>query len=248
VANLTLEAGNFAPAFKSSGDSVKARGYGDFYRKMNYDAVALSSREVSYGFGLWKDLSANGLPILAANVFSDPKGKKPMFRKSHDQNGQFLIKKDRGDRLGVIGLVSETAWRARRDTSGHVSFKSPYLMADFITKIAKHVDHLTVVGEFTMPEADSLAKLCPLISVIVSSGLHSDQASREGKVVIVGMGGRGNNGNYLDWNFSAADTISNFTNKTQVLDTSVPEDSATVRLVADLNSRVKATGATVSPK
>jgi 2',3'-cyclic-nucleotide 2'-phosphodiesterase (5'-nucleotidase family) len=239
VANLTVEAGNFAPPYKSASDSVKALGYGDFYRKLNYDAVTLSTREATYGFEFWRNLSDNGLPILAANVYKDPKAKKPLFKESHARNGQFLIKKDHGDRLGIIGLVSESAWKARRDTSSHVTYRSPYAMADFITKIAKHVDQLTVMGEFTVPEADSLARLCPLISVIVSSGIKSDQATRQGTTLIVGIGTRGNNGNYVDWNFAAADSATNFMNKTQALDSSVPEDSTTLRMISDLNTRMR---------
>ena len=53
VANLLVDAGNFAPLTKSAPDSIKIRALLDFYRSQGYDAVTLASREVHLGLAPW---------------------------------------------------------------------------------------------------------------------------------------------------------------------------------------------------
>jgi 2',3'-cyclic-nucleotide 2'-phosphodiesterase (5'-nucleotidase family) len=233
VARLIVEAGNFAPAGRSRGDSIKVRTMADFYRSLGYDAVGLSSRELSFGVDMWKEAAHDGVPVLAANLFKDKKGKKPLFKT-------FIIKEDRGDRLGVIGFVSESAWRAHTDTASHVYYRSPFTQSKLIRKVAKKCDHLTVLGEFTSLEADSLIRLFPQISVVVASGVRADQVTRVGNSLIVGSSTRGNYATYVDWNYAPADTGLTYVNRQQVLDTSVPEDTSVVRLVGQMNEKLKA--------
>jgi 2',3'-cyclic-nucleotide 2'-phosphodiesterase (5'-nucleotidase family) len=195
VASLVVEAGNFAPASRTRADSIRVRTLADFYRTFHYDAVGLSSRELSFGVGMWKDAAHDGVPIIAANLFKDKRCKKPIFKS-------FVIKDDHGDRFGVIGLVSESAWRARADTSAPVFFRSPFTQGKLIRKVAKKCDHLTVLGEFTTAEADSLIHLFPQISVVVASGVRADQVTQVGNSLVVGSSTRGNYASYVDWNYT----------------------------------------------
>jgi 2',3'-cyclic-nucleotide 2'-phosphodiesterase (5'-nucleotidase family) len=232
VASLIVEAGNFAPAGKSRTDSLKVETLADFYRTFHYDAVGLSSREIGFGLTTWTEAASDGVPVLAANLFKDKKGKKPLFKP-------FVVKEDHGSRFGVIGLVSESAWRAHTDTTDGVVFRSPFTQAKIIRKAAKKCDHLTVLGEFSTEEADSLIRLFPEIDVVVASGVRTDQVTRVGNSLVVGSSSRGNYAQYVDWKYTPADTALTYVNKQQVLDPTVPEDSTAVRLLSQMNERIK---------
>lgn len=227
VSNLTLEAGNFAPLSRNAADSGKVRALVDFYRQYHYDAVGLSTRETQFGFDQWKQAFAGGLPVVAANVFTDQRGKKPAFEP-------YVIKNDHGNRLGVVGFVSESAWKARKDTATALVYKSPWECGKLIRKAAKKSDHLTVIGEFTQQQAESLIKAYPDIDVVISSGIRTDQPMPFQGSVIVGVPPRGNQANYLDWNFAAVDsaTHTRFRTRSQALDGSVLEDSTAAGIIA----------------
>jgi 2',3'-cyclic-nucleotide 2'-phosphodiesterase (5'-nucleotidase family) len=182
---------------------------------------------------MWKEAARDGVPVLAANLFKDKKGKKPVFKP-------FVIKEDHGSRFGVIGFVSESAWRARTDTTDGVFFRSPFMQAKIIRQVAKKCDHLTVLGEFNSLEADSLIRLFPEINVVVASGVRADQVTKTGNSLIVGSSTRGNYGTYVDWKYTPADTALTYVNKQQVLDPTIPEDSTVVRLLGQMNEKIKA--------
>ena len=240
VARLTLEAGNFAPAGKTRADTIKVRALTDFYRTFHYDAVGLSSRELLFGVDMWKEAARDGMPVLAANLFKDKRGKKPLFQP-------FIVKEDHGSRFGIIGFVSESAWKARSDTTAKVYFRSPFAQEKLIRKVARKCDHLTVLGEFTTLEADSLIRLFPDINVVVASGVRADQVTRVGNALIVGASTRGNYASYVDWNYSPGDTALTYVNKAQVLDPTVPEDTTVVRLLGQMNEKIKTPAASVTP-
>lgn len=228
-----MDAGNFAPtATRTRADTFKVRTLFDFYRKTGYDAVSLSQREMAYGVDFWKDIARDGVPVLAANLFKDKSGKKPVF-------ATHVIKEDHGDRFGIIGFVSETTWRGHRDTTDHLHFKSPFTQEKLIRKVAKKCDHLTVLGEFTSLEADSLIRMFPEINVVVSSGIRADQVTKVGNSLIVGSSTKGNYAQYVDWNYTASDTALVYVNKHQVLDPTVPEDSSVIKLIGQMHERIK---------
>ena len=233
VANITVEAGNFAPQSKSRTDSIKVRATTDFYRDLHYDAVGLSSREIGFGIGMWENAAKDGVPVIAANVCKDQRGKKPVFKP-------YIIKEDHGDRFGIIGFVSSDAWKAYSDTTRKLYLKSPFEMGKLIRKVAKKCDHLTVIGEFTTKDADSLIRMFPEINVVVSSGIKSDQVTKVGNSLIVGSSTRGNYGSYVDWTYAPADTALHYVNMQQVLDPTVPEDTMVVRLLSKMNETIKA--------
>ncbi len=220
--------------------------FADFYRKMDYDAVGLSSSETSHGLTMWRDVAEQGLPVVAANIFESSSGKsflsrifggngeKPVFE-------QFIIREDHGQRLGVIGFLSPTAWKALPDSGAGLVYKSPFEMAKLVRKADRKCDHLTIVGEFTSAEADSLARAFPEVDVIISSAIRNDNAVTVGNTVIVGSTARGNNVNYVDLLPSSSDSLQYIT-KTLALDGSVPEDSTVARLLIDAKDRISSAG------
>jgi 2',3'-cyclic-nucleotide 2'-phosphodiesterase (5'-nucleotidase family) len=233
VANLTVEAGNFSPQTRTAADSVKTRAITDFYRTMHYDAVALSSREVAFGLDFWKTLAKEGLPVVAANVFKDKRRKKPVFEP-------YVIKRDHDENLAVVGLVSESAWKSRRDTALGFTWKSPFEMGKVLRKAAKKSDCLAVIGEFTMQEAESLARAFPEVNAVISSGIKADQVVRAGKTLVVGASTRGNVANYLEFKPVVLDTAGAYVSKAQTLDPTVPEDSLVTRLLGHMKEQIQA--------
>ena len=233
-----MDVGNFAPVGHTPKDSATALAFADFYRTAKYDAVALSSRETGFGFELWRNAARDGLPVLAANVFVPATGKRPFFArlfggkaKNEPAFRQCLIRDDRGQKLGVIGFVSPSAWAAFKDTTSAFVYQSPFEMDDLIRRSAKRCDHLTVIGEFTDTEADSLAHAFPEINMIVSSAIRTDAPRTVGETVLVGTVARGSNANFVDLLPAASDTAAFFSNTRSVLDASVAEDSTIVHLI-----------------
>jgi 2',3'-cyclic-nucleotide 2'-phosphodiesterase (5'-nucleotidase family) len=238
VANLLVDAGNFAPLTKTATDSIKLRALLDFYRSQAYDALTLSTREVQLGLAPWEQAEKEHTPIVVANLYRGKHGKKLLFKP-------YVIKKDHGHQLGVIGFLSESAWKARRDTTLDASIQSPLAMGKLIKKVAKKSDHLTVIGDFTPAETDTLAKHFPVIDLIVSSGIKSAERARTvGNTVIIGSGSRGYFANYIDFAFNPADTV-RFRPTAQSLDESLPVDSTVLKFVTQVSETIKSA---VSPK
>lgn len=231
VLNLTVDAGNFALPTAMPGDSLKTQAFVDFYRRYHYDAVGLSTREVARGMTLWRQAAERGLPVVVANVFP-AKGKKPLFTP-------YIIRKDQGRKLGVIGFVSATAWRAHHDTTGATRWEAPLSMGKLVAKVAKKTDWLTVVGEFSLAEADSLIKTFPQIDLVVTSGLRTDTPARVGHSLVIGTQARGSFANFVDLSRPAADSL-DYLNRSQVLDESVPVDSSEAQVLTETSNQVKA--------
>ncbi|MDD5089015.1 MAG: hypothetical protein PHI18_09510 [bacterium] len=248
MANLTVEVGNFAPASHTPKDSATALAFADFYRSAKYDAVALSSRETGFGFDLWRQAASDGLPVLAANVFRPGEKRSFLARmlggkpKDEPVFQPCLIREDRGQKLGVIGFVSPSAWAAFKDSTGAFIYQSPYEMDDLFRRSAKRCDHLTVIGEFSDQEADSLARAFPEIDMIVSSAIRTDAPRTVGETVLVGTVIRGSNANFVDLLPAASDTAAFYQNTRAVLDASVPEDSTILQMLSSAKQRISQAG------
>jgi 2',3'-cyclic-nucleotide 2'-phosphodiesterase (5'-nucleotidase family) len=189
-----------------------------------------------FGLAEWKIARENGLPVVAANVFADKALKKSLF-------APYVIKEDHGAKLACVGLVSATAWKARQDTATAAWFKSPYDMQKLMTKAAKKSDHLTVIGEFTPHECDSLAGRYPDVDLIVSSGIKSGDRPREvGTTIIVGSQSRGYYGNYVEYvdlhNRREDSTAARYRASTTTLDPNLPEDSTTAKMLERVQQQI----------
>lgn len=219
---------------KTPADKIKAKTFLDFYRMDKYDAVALSSREISLGMKLWLEAKEQGYPLVIGNLFKDKKGKKPAFE-------QFLVKKDHDYRLGVVGFISPSAWKALpKDSTADLTYVSPYECKKLMKLAAHRSDHLTVIGEFTQAEAESLIHTFPEINMVVtSSNDNNGRSIPVGKSVIVGSQSRGYFGNYVDWHLAKTDTINPFILTTATLDGTNGEDTLMTKLISAANELIK---------
>ena len=244
MANLTVEAGNFVPATTQPGDSLKALAFLDFYRRYHYDAVGLSARETKYSLTFWHRAAAEGVPVVAANLFTGQRGSKPaLFPIEKPLFAQSVIRRDNGRTLGVIGFVSASAWKARRDTLAAVTWVSPLEMGDLVRRVAQQTDWLTVTGEFSVQEADSLVTAFPEIDCVVTTGIRTDQPLRVGRSLVIGTQAKGSFANYVDLSRMTADSLE-YLNRSQVLDDSVPVDSLEAQSLTETSNQVKALSAT----
>lgn len=204
----------------------------NFFRMEGYEAVTLSTREAQQGFAIWEAAATDGVPIVVANLFRDKRGKKTVFKP-------YVIKEDHGDRLGVIGMLTESAWKTRRDTATVHGFKPPLEMGKLIKKVAKKTDHLTVTGDFSPAESDTLVMRFPEIDLVVSSGIKSAERPRTvGNTMIIGSGTRGYSANYIDFTFDRTDST-RFHSTARTLDESVPVDSTVQSFVNSVNLAIK---------
>lgn len=112
-------------------------------------------------------------------------------------------------------------------------------MGKLVHKVAKKSDWLTVIGEFTLPEADSLVKLFPEIDLVVTSGVRTDQPTRVGRSLIIGSQPRGSFANFVELQRPAADSL-DYVNRSQQLDDSVPVDSSEAEVLTETSNQVKA--------
>jgi 2',3'-cyclic-nucleotide 2'-phosphodiesterase (5'-nucleotidase family) len=244
VIPVRVDAGNFAPPGVMRADSLKLELLMDFFRHSGYDAVTLASREMSFGLEIWRTLEKRHAPVLAANLFADAKMNKPLFggwkEKNRRSNGQVMIRQERGGRVGLIGFVSDAAWRARRDTAAAVTFRSPWDCGELVRKARGQCDVLLLSGEFSRQEAESLAAAFPETDLIITSGVRADQLWHHGRTAIVGVPSRGYVANYLQWDPLLADSLHPLLNKSQVLDSTVRSDAEWARKVSQTKLRADA--------
>ncbi len=232
MANVTIEAGNFVAKQYNAAEWLKATALIDFFKKTDYDAVGLSTNEIRFGLEKWESAAKSGVPVVCANLFTNPKARKPLFR-------QYVLKRDNGHVLGVIHFVSDSAWAARSDAETKLGYKSPFEMGELVSKVAGQCDHLTVSGDFSVTDADSLARSFPEIDLIVSAGIsYGERPRTTGSTVIVGTPTKGYNGHFVDWSFVESDTTLKFRAGSTVLDAAVPTDSTIWAIVADVKQRI----------
>lgn len=203
-----------------------------YYRLLDYNAIALGAREAALGLDIWKEYADSGLPILAANLYS---GRRPVF-------GSYIVVKENGVRLGVVGFLGSGSWKALPDTSGY-RFKPLMDCRRILKKAAKRSDHLTVIGDLTVDEAVELIEFFPDIDLVLTPAMQSvGPPVRVGDSAILGAGKRGYNSQYVDWRFAAADSTDPLTVTWKTLDSSIDEDPRVARLVQDSAQAIKEAG------
>lgn len=202
-----------------------------YYKATGYDAIGLGKREFDMGTdSLVSFIHREGLPVVCANL-CDRKTGKPVFQP-------FLLKKDHGITLGVVGLISESMASQAGFDSTHFEVKSPFVYAKkWIKKAARKSDHLTVIGDLEKGEADSLLNLYPQIDLyLTSANSQGDRPTEHGKAVMLGVQSKGYSGNYIDWTLAAPDTVTPFSAKNEALDGRFPDDSLVVSIMKSLES------------
>jgi hypothetical protein len=231
---IIVDAGNFSPPGTTVADSVKARATAEILRMIGYDGMALGSREMALGVGMWLQAAHDSLPILAANLFADDRFRRPLL------STPFVVKRHAGQNIVIMGLVSDSAWKTCPDCRS-VFWKDPFRMISELRKAAGKGDFLTVIGEFTHAEAESLARAAPEISMIVSSGLVYDEGELVSRSVLAGTTPHGLNANVVDCFRPQRGQPPHFVSHVQSLDESVGFKLNVLNEVRRIDQRIPVT-------
>jgi 2',3'-cyclic-nucleotide 2'-phosphodiesterase (5'-nucleotidase family) len=231
-ANLTVDIGNFAERATTRDAKYKNAVLSRYYKATGYDAIGLGKRELDMGMdSLVSFIHREGLPVVCANL-CDRKTGKPIFPP-------YLLKKEQGITLGVVGLISEAEASQIGLDSTRFEVKSSFDYAKkWIRKAARKSEHLTVIGDFGKQEADSLLNRYPEIDLLLTvSSSQGDRPTEHGKAVVLGVQSKGYSGNYIDWTLAAPDTVAPFATRNEALDGRFPEDSLVIGILKSLEGQ-----------
>ncbi len=213
---MVVEAGNFAtPA--NDAEAVPRRDIMlEFYHNEQYDAVTLGEQELLNPITTWIAARDNGLPVVAANLYYGERAKKPLFEpyKWYERGGV---------RMAVVGLIPQRAAANLPDSLG-IKITSPFEQQKMMRKLNKRTDHMTVIGDFTPEEAESLVMAYPFIDLIITSNEKVFRQSNIGTTVLAACGGKGYYGDYLQMPVERQDStgVNSFR---ETLDVKVPADT-----------------------
>lgn len=226
-ANLTVDIGNFAERKGARNSTYKNTVLARYYKATGYDAIGIGKRELGMGVdSLIGFAQREELPVVCANLY-DRKTRKPVFQP-------YLLKKDQGVTLGVVGLLSAAvASSIGPDTVGY-EVKSPYgkYARKWIRRTARKSHHLTVIGDFGKEEIDSLLNFYPEIDLLLTvASPRGDTPIEHGTAVVLGAQHKGYFGNYVDWTLAAPDSVAPFAARRETLDGRFPDDSLVVSIM-----------------
>ena len=91
-------------------------------------------------------------------------------------------------------------------------------------KLNKRTDHMTVIGDFTAEEAESLVMAYPFIDLIITSNEKVFRQSNIGTTVLAACGGKGYYGDYLQMPVERQDS-NGVSSLRETLDVKVPADT-----------------------
>jgi 2',3'-cyclic-nucleotide 2'-phosphodiesterase (5'-nucleotidase family) len=202
-----------------------------YFKSAGYDAIGIASRELEWGVdSLIAFVQREELPIVCANLCDRKKG-RPVFQP-------YILKKDQGVTLGVVGLLSAATASSLGQDTLHYQIRSPYTYAKkWIKKAAQKSHHLTVIGDFGKQEIDSLLKRYPEIDLLLTvSSPRGDVPVEYGDAVVLGAQQKGYYANYIDWTLAAPDTVKPFKAQRETLDGRFPDDSLMVSIMRTCES------------
>ncbi len=168
--------------FKFSADSneekalTKARIIGRAYRYMGAAAVNVGCLDLIQGLDFLRQESAQGLPILSANLLH-PSTKDPIFPP-------YMIKEIGGLRVGFIGLLPqesepEISLAIRRANEGKLLIGEPVEAAKAaVHKVRDKADLIVLLSDLGLHRDQMLAKAVPGIHFIL--GGHEGRFTRKG--------------------------------------------------------------------
>ncbi len=168
-----------------------------FYKNENYDAITLGEAELKRPIEEWITQRDNGFPIIAANLYQGERSKKPIFEpyRTYERGGVNMV---------VVGLVTERVAPAIRDSS--IRVESPFEQQKLMRKLHKRADHITVIGDFTSAEAESLAMAYPFVDLIITSNPLVFHKQVFGKTILAYCGSKGYYGDYLQMKLDRQDS------------------------------------------
>ncbi len=211
-----MDAGNFATLAIDKEFEPRRDLLFSFYKEQNYDAITLGPQEMNSSLSVWKQASQDGLPIVCANLFEGKRSKKPVF-------DAYRWTERAGVRMAVVGLIMERSV-ANSPDSAEVRVESPYKIQKLMRKVLKRSDYVTLIGDFTVKEADSLAQTYPEVNLIVSSNPALSNYFTVGTTVVAPCGAKGYYGEYIETSVARSDSAK-YEKVRETLDTKIPADT-----------------------
>jgi hypothetical protein len=159
---------------------IIAHGITRAYQAMNYDAVAVSSTDLSAGRAFFRQTSGNPFPWISANIY-EPGG--DLFFQPH------IIKKSDNVTVGIIGLTGNN-WNGSRD----------FIVGDWrkaleveLTLLEKSCDILVVLSNLTSPENMKIQRDFSQVDIIVTADAKGANIKPQmsPNSLVVQSGGRG---------------------------------------------------------
>jgi len=218
-----VDAGNFATIANDAEATQRRDILFTFYERERYDAITLGEVELGNPIETWITARDNGMPIIAANLFMGRRSKKPLFEPYHWYERA-------GVRMAVVGLISERALLGSPDSLA-LRVKSPFEMQKLMRKLNKRSDHITVIGDFTPEEAESLSMAYPYIDLIVTSSQKVFRMATYGQTVLAPCGAKGYYGDYLQMKVERDDSAGVDVVR-ETLDVKIPADSTYEQQIA----------------
>jgi 2',3'-cyclic-nucleotide 2'-phosphodiesterase (5'-nucleotidase family) len=177
---LVVDSGDLFFSFQNYADSEKAlkkaQLIGRAYRHMGVAAVNVGCLDLLQGVDFLRQESAQGLPILSANLLN-PSTKKPLFPP-------YLIKEAGGVRVGFIGLLPpesgpEISPAIRRANEGEILIGDPVEAARAaVKKVQDKAELIVLLSDLGLHRDQMLAKAVPGIHFIL--GGHEGRFIRKG--------------------------------------------------------------------
>jgi 2',3'-cyclic-nucleotide 2'-phosphodiesterase (5'-nucleotidase family) len=242
---LIADAGNFTSYNRREGSEYAdcmLKGMG----RLGYDVINISNKDLNNGIELLKKAEANyGLTFVSANIYST-KTSRPLFQP-------YVVKKDHGIKVGIIGLTEELYWRDKAMMDTMQIEVRPYrqIAPAIINHLQSRVDYVVLLTDLRLNSLDSLLAKNPGIDLVVTTGSYQPGVRKEFNVspaLEVGTGHRGYTGNLLEIPFDPQhpDTVMYRQVDTE-LTSNVLSDSSILALITDCKPQPQAKTAVANP-
>ena len=215
IPSITVEAGNFATPLNDSEEAKRHEIMFSFYKNESYDAITLGEAELKRPVEDWITKRDIGFPIVAANLYQGKRSKKPVFEP-------FRTFERGGVNMAVVGLVTERVAATIKDST--IRVESPFEQQKLMRKLHKRADHITVMGDFTAAEAESLAMAYPFVDLIITSNPLVFRKQTFGKTILAYCGSKGYFGDYLQMKLDRQDSTGVELVR-ETLDVKIPADT-----------------------
>ena len=218
-----MDAGNFATIANDAEATQRRDILFSFFERERYDAITLGEVELGNPIETWITARDNGMPIIAANLFKGHRSRKPLFEPYHWYERE-------GVRMAVVGLIPERALMGSPD-SLELRLKSPFEMQKLMRKLNKRSDHITVIGDFTPEEAESLSMAYPYVDLVITSSPRVFRMATYGHTVLAPCGAKGYYGDYLQMKVERDDSAGVDVMR-ETLDVKIPADTTYEQQIA----------------
>ncbi len=177
---LVVDSGDLFFKFSADSDGEKAlkkaRIIGRAYRMMGAAGVNVGCLDLLQGVDFLRQESAQGLPILSANLL-DPSTKSPLFQP-------YVMKEVGGVRIAFFGLLQpesgpEISRAIRAANEGKILIGDPVEKArETVQRLQGKAELIVLLSDLGLPKDQMLAKAVPGIHFIL--GGHEGRYTRKG--------------------------------------------------------------------